>query len=152
MNAGFNARRAADREKIAAGFVAVAEKFGAAIERRNTTGTAGYCGAGIDMTFRLNGVGASVSIDNLHGGDYALISWFNDYSAQPRPANGEYMRLKTFNFDRGFVVAVGCEPCPRPHHKATSFGTWDLLAARLQAGLRKARDGLAFVAEMESVS
>lgn len=132
MEPGFNASRKADREKIAAGFVAVAEKFGAAITRRDTDPNVGYCGAGIDMTFSLNGVGAMIDIDNLHGGDNALIHWYNT----------EYPVRK---FESGFTVAVGQIPIYAPHHKATSSGTWDLLAARLQAGLRKARDGKAFI-------
>lgn len=152
MNAGLNARRKADREQIAAGFVAVAEKMGATIERRDEPAFRGWHGAEIRLGFTLNGVGASVCISDLHGGEDGLISWFNDYSCQPRPANGDYMALKTYRFERSFETAVGSQGSARPHHKATSGGTWDLLAARLQAGLRKARDGLAFIAEMESVS
>lgn len=145
MEPGFNASRKADREKIAAGFVAVAEKLGAAITRRDETPTPGYCGEGIYLSFSLNGVGAQIDISDLHGGDYGLISWFNDYSAQPRPDNGEYWKLVTHRFERGFEVAVGSSSDARPHHKATSHGPWDILAARLQAGLRKARDGKAFI-------
>lgn len=146
MNPGFNARTKGDREKIAAGFIAVAEKFGATITRRDESPTAGYCGPAIYLAFALNGVGAQVDISDLHGGDYGLISWFNDYSAQ-KAQGTSYLTWKTHDFERAFETAVGSESHARPHHKATSSGTWDLLAARLQAGLRKARDGKAFMRE-----
>ena len=128
-----NASRKADREAIAASFKAVADKFGAEVLRRDEGPNLGYHGASIYLHFNLHGVGAQVSIDDLHGGEGGLISWFNtDYPAR--------------NFTSGFNAAVGDQGMARPHHKATSSGYWDLLAARLQAGLRHAANKTAFIA------
>ena len=69
-----NASRKKDRAAIARDFVAIAERFGAAIERREEPRNIGYCGAGICLQFSLNGVGATVSISDLHGGKEALVS------------------------------------------------------------------------------
>jgi len=71
----FNASRKADREKIAFALAAIARVHGASIERRDEPANNGYSGAGIVLNFALNGVGAMVDIDNLHGGTWALISW-----------------------------------------------------------------------------
>jgi hypothetical protein len=128
------ASRKADRIAIAAAFREVADKFGATVEQREESPNPGYCGAGIFMSFTLNGVGAQVSIDDLHerhGMAGALISWYNtDYPVR--------------DFAPGFNTAVGDNShFSRPHHKATSIGSWDVLAARLQAGLRHAANGTA---------
>jgi hypothetical protein len=72
-----------------------------------------------------------------HGFNGALISWHNT----------EYpVRC----FSKGFNHAVGDSGLARPHHKATSSAQWDLLAARLQAGLRHAFNGTAFFEGNES--
>jgi len=133
-----SARRKTDRERICNQFTAVARLMGAQVETRETPRHVGWSSAGIDMTFTLNGVGATVSIDDLHGGETGLLSWYNDYSDRSH---------KCRDFAPGFNVVVGEYGHPRPHHKATSHGSWDVLATRLQAGLRKARDGHAFIQE-----
>lgn len=118
-----------DRLAIAKQFRTIAERFGADIEERHES-KSDWCSAAIDMTFRLNGVGAMVSIDDLHGGYESIISWFNtSYPCR--------------DFSAGFFTAIG-EPGRGAHHKATSGGTWDMLAARLQAGLRHASRDTAF--------
>jgi hypothetical protein len=131
------ASRKADRLAITASFRAVADKFSATVKQREETPNPGCCGAGIFMSFALNGVGAQVSIDDLHerhGSDGGLISWFNtNYPSR--------------HFTSGFNVAVGEHGSARPHHKATSIGSWDMLAARLQAGLRHAANGTVFIEE-----
>lgn len=128
------AGRKADRIKIAAEFRRVAEQFGAAVEQSDRTPTIGYSSAGISLSFSLNGVGAQVSVSDLHercGSDGGLISWYNtDYPAR--------------HFTGSFNSAVGEQGSARPHHKATSIGSWDVLAARLQAGFRHAVNWLAF--------
>ncbi len=132
MSAPLSARRKADRAKIAATFRAVAEKFGAGVEERQEPRNVGYSGAGVRLNIAWAGVGAMIDVDDLHGGDFALIHWFN--TAYPAR-----------HFSSAFNVAVGDLSHPRPHHKATSSGTWDMLAARLQAGLRHADKGTAFI-------
>jgi hypothetical protein len=140
MTAPYNASRKADRQDIRAMLTVVAERMGARIEAQDEPRTIGYCGPGTTMRFTLNGVGATISIDDLHGGHEGLLSWYNDYSA-PGHRTARH-------FAPGFNTAVGeYGKQGRPHHKATSSGTWEVLAARLQAGLRKARDGQAFTQE-----
>jgi hypothetical protein len=128
------ASRKAEREAIARYFLEIAEKFGATIERRDSPRNVGYCGPSIHLGIRLNGVGASLSIDDLHGGEYGLISWHN--------AGPEYGRDYSIRFN----TAVGEFTKLRPHHKATSGDCWGVLAARLQAGLRLASRNEAFTA------
>lgn len=127
-----SASRKADREFITAELVRIAEKQGAEVERRDTPRNPGYSGAGIDLKFELGGVGARVSIDDLHGGDHALISWFNtQYPAR--------------NFTTRFSVCVGDLSKPRPHHKATSCpADWFSLAMFLDGGLMLAAREQAF--------
>ena len=152
LSASMNARRKADRESIARMFVEVAEKFGAVVERRDEPRNPGFSGAGICLSFEMNGVGARVSIDDLHGGDGGLISWYNE-RGYIRPADGEpgfgSWRYPVRNFSSRFNVAVGDTVARRPHHKATSIGDWEVLAAYLQAGLRHAANGTAFIEESE---
>ena len=126
-------RRKADRESVARQFLDVAAKFGATVERRDEDASPGYSGAVISLSFTLNGVGAQVTISDLHerhGWPGGLISWFNTEF----PA-----RL----FASGFCAAIG-DNKGYPHHKATSSDRWDILAARMQAGLRHAAKGTAF--------
>ncbi len=126
------ASRKGDREVLAGVLAIIAKRHGAEIERQHTPRNPGYSGAGIDMHFELNGVGARTSIDNLHGGNYALISWFNSkYPAR--------------NFTTRFSVCVGDLPNSRPHHKATSCpADWFSLAMLLDGGLMLAARDQAF--------
>mgnify|MGYP006342665815 FL=1 len=134
---GLNASRKADRKRIAAEFIRIAQNFDAEVLIRDEPANPGYSGQGTHFSARLNGVGVSCSIDNLHGGEEDLLSWFNDYR----------QGLAVRDFSPRFNTAVGEQGHGRPHHKATSGGSWDLLAARLQAGLRHAANGTAFVSE-----
>ena len=128
------ARTKAGRAAIVASLVAVADKFGATVERRDESGLAGYNGGETSLTIRLNGVGALIGVSDLHerhGFNGALISWHNtEYPCR--------------YFSKRFNCAVGDSGSARPHHKATSCAEWDVLAARLQAGLRHAQAGTAF--------
>lgn len=126
------ASRKAEREVLAMAFETIARAHGAEIVRRETTPTAGYCGAGIDLKISRGGVGALLSIDNLHGGTYAIISWHNtEYPAR--------------NFTSRFCVNVGDRGQSRPHHKSTSCpDDWYSLAMFLDAGLYLAARGEAF--------
>jgi hypothetical protein len=132
-----NASRKKDRESIAAMFQAAADKFGASVERNESPRNPGYSGASIDLTITLNGVGVQVSIDDLHGPGEGMASWYNDYT----------QRAPCRNFSPSFNVAVGDLSHARPHHKATSYDAWDVLAAKVQAGLRHAANNTAFVQE-----
>lgn len=140
------ASRKADREFIARALIGLMGRHGAQVERRDDGPNPGYHGASIALRFSLNGVGAMLDIDNLHGGDWALISWHNtEYPAR--------------NFTSRFCVNVGDlayrvipDRPPRPHHKATSHPRdWYSLAMMLDAGLCLAAGGEAFVDE-EKVS
>lgn len=134
---GLNASRKADRKRIAAEFTRIAQNFDAEVTTTDEPANPGYSGQSIHLTARLNGVGVTCSIDNLHGGEEDLLAWFNDYR----------QGLAVRYFSPRFNTAVGEQGHGRPHHKATSGGSWDLLAARLQAGLRHAANGTAFVSE-----
>lgn len=126
------ASRARDREAIAAALLAIVMRHGAQVERIDSPPTPGYCGAGIDLRFSLHGVGAMIDIDDLHGGQFALISWYNT----AHPAR---------NFTSRFCGMVGDLAKPRPHHKATSApADWYSLAMMLDAGLCLAARGEAF--------
>jgi len=127
-----NASRKGDREVLAGVLVRIAEKQGAEVERRDTPRNPGYSGAGIDLKFELGGVGAILSIDDLHGGDHALISWFNT-------------QYPSRNFTTRFCVCVGDRGQFKPHHKATSCpADWFSLAMFLEGGLMLAARGEAF--------
>jgi hypothetical protein len=124
-----NASRKADRDFIAATLLALVGRYGAEVERQDTPRNPGYSGAGIDLRFELNGVGAMVGIDDLHGGEYSLISWFNT-------------KYPSRNFTTRFCVCVGDTPSRIPHHKATSCpADWFSLAMFLDAGLMLAARG-----------
>jgi len=142
------ASRKADRQRIAAEFIRIAERFGATVTQRDEPPHPGYSGAQINLSFKLEGVGAQVSISDLHerhGSPGGLVSWYNEQEP------GEWQARRTAGLDGvkhfapGFNTAVGEMNGSRHHHKATSCGSWDLLAARLQAGLRKAASRTAFI-------
>lgn len=127
-----NASRRSDRETIAATLTAIGERHGASIERRDDPGNPGYHGQSIALHFALNGVGAMIDVDNLHGGAHALIHWYNS----ERPVR---------DFSPRFNRCVG-EPPRRPHHKATSCpADWYSLAMFLDGGLMLAARGEAFL-------
>lgn len=137
-----SAKTAKGREAIAASLLSVADKFGATVERRDRPALSGYNGAEIILTIRLNGVGALIGVSDLHerhGFNGALISWHNDYQHHSG----------AWHFTKGFNCAVGEFGSARPHHKATTMAAWDILAARLQAGLRHAAQGTAFIESVE---
>lgn len=131
MNAK-SARRKADREFLARVIVALMSRHDAIVERRDEPRNPGYSGASIVLKFSLNGVGATFDIDDLHGGDWAIIDWYN---------TGHPVR----NFSPRFHVVTGNKPPHRPHHKATSIPhNWYSLAMMLDAGLCLAARGDAF--------
>ncbi len=144
-----NAGRKKDREAIAAMFQSVADKFGAKVERRDTPRNPGYSGASIDLTMALNGVGALMSIDDLHGTGEGMASWYNARAYSPPEPGYPFGKASPCrNFSPSFNVAVGENMHAfRPHHKATSYDTWEMLAARVQAGLRHAANNTAFIQE-----
>lgn len=137
-----NASRKKDREAIASQFIAIAEQHGAKVERRDEPRSVGYCGAGVHLAFRLNGVGCMLTVNDLHGGDGALISWYND-----RPVTAETREVCDFSSHFNNCVASYQS---RPHHKATSHGDWDHLLCCLNWGLRCAKQGTAFVETPDS--
>ena len=121
------ASRKLDRELLASALLALAERQGAEVERRDTPRNPGYSGAGIDLKFELGGVGARASIV-----DHALISWFNT-------------QYPSRNFTTRFCVCVGDLGQFKPHHKATSCpADWFSLAMFLEGGLMLAARGEAF--------
>ena len=131
-----NASRKKDREQIARNFIAIAERCGATFERYDYPRSTGRRGASIDLTFRLNGVGARLAISNLHGGDRGLISWYNDYLE----------RGATRYFSPAFNTATDAmRDATQRHHKATSTGPWARLEMTLLGGLSHAAAGTAFV-------
>lgn len=127
-----SASRKHDRTLIADALTEIALKHGATVERRHSNATRGYCGQGIDLHFACKGVGAMVNINDLHGGEWVLIHWFND--AYP-----------ALNFTSAFTLAVRDGGNGRPHHKATSHPrNWHSLAMMLDGGLMSANRGEAF--------
>jgi hypothetical protein len=129
---GLDAGRKADREALAMALTMLAHNRGAKVEQKASSPNPGYCGAGLDLLFELNGVGAMVDIDNLHGGRHALVSWYNS----ERGAR---------NFTTRFCGMVGSTSAGRPHHKATSCPQdWYSLAMWLDGGLLLAARGDAF--------
>lgn len=128
MNAA-RAGRKADRQYLASVLIGIAEKHRATVERIETERNPGYCGQGIDLRISLNGVGASISIDDLHGGYHSIISWYN-------------AKYPSRHFLSRFNCAVGDLHQYRPHHKATSCPSgWYSLAMFLDSGLCLAASG-----------
>lgn len=131
----FNALKASQkrgRECIANALEEISMRHGAKVERRETGRNPGYSGAGIDLRIDCKGVGAMIDIDDLHGGDWVLIHWYNTV----HPSR---------NFTARFRVAVGDHGQTRPHHKSTSHPRdWYSLAMMLDAGLLLAFRGEAF--------
>lgn len=132
------ASRKADREKIADALAFIAEKRGATVtERREGPAVPGFNGQSIDLRFACNGVGAMVDIDDLHGGEWALIHWFN--------VHGPDEPWTVRHFSARFQRHCGDHMQSRPHHKATSHPRdWYSLAMMLDAGLMLAARGEAF--------
>ncbi len=126
------------RETVARDFIAIAEKHDAAIERRDEGRNPGYHGPSIHLDFCLNGCGVMVNIDDLHGGDGALLHW---YSTDAVWTDGSYTPPR--NYTPTFNAAVGDHRQWRPHSKATSNGTWEQLARYIDAGLAMAAAGTA---------
>lgn len=137
-----NASRKKDREAIAAWFIDAATRHGAAIVRTEEPANPGYSGASIELCFTLNGVGVRVSIDNLHGPSAGMASWYKDYRTRNKRVAGK--------FTPEFNVAVRDLSHYQPHHKATSFGTWESLALYVDRGLRLASLDEAFLEESEA--
>jgi hypothetical protein len=130
----WSARRKHDREVLALVFETIARNRGAEVERSEGAINPGYHGQSIDFQFTLNGVGVLLDIDDLHGGDHALLHWYN---------TGYISR----NFTTRFCVNIGASTSGRPHHKATSTpADWYSLAMMLDAGLMMADRGEAFEA------
>lgn len=121
-----------DRRRIADYLLHIGAMRGALVEQRDEPAVKGFGGASIRLNFSSNGVGAMLGLDNLHGGKYALISWYNtQYPA----------RL----FTTRFCVCAGALPVGRPHHKATTHPSdWYSLAIFLDGGLLLAARGEAF--------
>lgn len=132
-----NARRAKERKAIRDIFSAIGEEARATVTVRPKKRTPGYSGPGYSMVFSCHGVGASVTISDLHDGGWeGLISWHNDYSAGRHPCR---------DFSSRFFAAVGDHKASNlARHKATSFGTWARLAGHLTKGLALAAAGEAF--------
>lgn len=130
------ASRKTERLLIAAALEEICKARGASItERRDEPRNPGYCGAGIALRIQCSGVGAMIDIDDLHGGEWALIHWFNvGYPAR--------------NFTSRFQSLTGGGGNGRPHHKSTSHPRdWYSLAMMLDAGLMLAARGEAFEPE-----
>lgn len=126
------ASRKNDRVFLALALTQVATRHGASVERREEQATRGYCGQGIHLQFACKGVGAMIDINDLHGGNRALISWFGTDH-------------KALNFTSRFDTMVGGGNTGRAHHKATSCPSdWYSLAMMLDAGLLLAARGEAF--------
>lgn len=125
------ASRRADREKLAEVLTGMALRHGASVERRDRPANR-ICGQSIRLSFECNNVGAMVGIDDVHGGAWALVHWYND---------GSPVR----NFTTAFNLAVKSGGNSWPHHKVTSHPRdWYSLAKLLDAGLLLAARGEAF--------
>lgn len=141
----------AGREAIARILIAIGELHGATVERKDEPRHAGYHSGEIDLTFTLGGVGANIGVSDLHerhGSQGAMISWYNhrELSAPTteRPL-GDWL-TPSRKFSGVFTLAVKAySTWPGPHHKATTVGDWQRLADCLDAGLRCAAEGCAFL-------
>lgn len=145
-----NASRKKDREAIAALMIATATDLGATVERRDEPRNPGFRGQSITLDFALNGVGALLSINDLYGGDGGLISWYNVREYSPPEEGYPFGRpTPVCNFSPDFNAGVGSFQ-PRPHHKATSQGSWQWLQVCLDTGFKLARDNMALTPAGES--
>lgn len=127
-----NASHKHDRLALAHVLTTIGEARSAKVERREDGPNPGYHGHSIALRFDLAGVGAMVDIDNLHGGSYALVHWYNT-------------QYPVRYFTTRFCVMIGDLAKARPHHKATSCpADWYSLAMHLDAGLCLAFRGEAF--------
>jgi hypothetical protein len=132
---GLNAGRKPEREILALALETIAKVHGAKIVRREEPANPGFRGQSIGLRIALNGVGAMVNIDDLHGGTHGLIHWHNDYSEGNRECRDLTARFKAH------VRAFG----GGSSHKATTGGAdWNALALCLDAGLLLASRGEAF--------
>lgn len=137
---GFNAGRKADREALALALETIATAHGATVKRQERGPNRGYHGGSIGLQIALNGVGAMIDVNNIHGGAYALIHWHNDYS------DG----FKCRDFTSRFAAAVRAFSGRSPHKATTGGADWFALATALDAGLCMAARGEAF--EISSAS
>jgi hypothetical protein len=128
------------REMLANALTDIATKHGASVERKHSSATRGYCGQSIDLRIACKGVGAMIDINDLHGGEWVLIHWFNaDHEGH--------------KFTSRFGTVVGSGGNGRPHHKATSHPRdWYSLAMMLDGGLQLAARGEAFEAKSDERS
>lgn len=129
----WSAKRKHGREVLALIFEVIATNRGATVEKIEGAANPGFHGQSIDLRISCNGVGVMLDIDNIHGGDTALLHWHNiEYPAR--------------NFTSRFCAVVGSSSSAKPHHKATSFpADWYSLAMQLDGGLMLAARGAAFV-------
>lgn len=128
---GLYAGRKAEREVLAMAFETIAKAHGATVERRTEGRNPGFHSGSISLRIALNGVGANVDFNSLHGGGCALIHWFNT-EYPPRDLTQHFAS----------AVRAGSN---RSSHKATSFcPDWYGLAMALDAGLISAARGEAF--------
>lgn len=122
------------RESVYALFVPLFEKHGVVWERTDEPPSPGYSGASIHIDAHLSGVGFMVDIDSMFAkGTEGMVSWFNKI-------------YPVRNFSHAFNVAVGETQIMRPHHKATTFGSWSKVIERVDRGLALAKSDSAFVA------
>ena len=134
-----SARTKAGRKAITAALIAIGERHGATLTTREEDANPGWRGAGTTLTFMLAGVGALVSVSDLHersGMRGAVLSWYKDYSDP---------QTRGRDFAPAFNCAVGELGKYRPHHKATSVGEWHDIARALDRGLELAASGKAFL-------
>ena len=142
-----SARTKAGRKAITAALIAIGERHGATVTTREEAPNPGWRGAGTTLTFTLAGVGALVSVSDLHersGMPCSVLSWYNDYTDQ-QARGTHYTKWRTYNFAPAFNCAVGELGKYRPHHKATSVGEWHDIARALDRGLELAASGKAFL-------
>ena len=119
------ASRKKDREYIARAVLAIVERHGSQVEQIDDRGE-------ITLRLSLEGVGALIHIDAVHGGAWSLIHWHN-------------AGFPCRNFSKRFNAIVGGLLKSRPHHKATSSpNDWYSLAMLLDGGLCLAARNEAF--------
>lgn len=130
IDPNWNAARKRDRQLISGYFLQAAHDYGATVEAKEEPRNPGFRGGSIRLRFELNGVGASMSIDDLHGGKDGLISFYN-------------ADFPSADFSPAFHGAVRNFP-GIAKHKATAVGEWGILLDRFRAALAIAKEGAAF--------